>query len=352
MRVLMVTMAVDEHDSVLGFVPSWINNIAQRVEKVNVFTPIYNEASHLLENVRVYSLDKKASKLGKFLYFNQIMFRLLLKETDVMFCHMSPYLASRTAPYARLFGVPVVWFRAHGSVNLDVRVAHFFTTRIATSSEMGFRIKSNKVVVIGQGIDVGRFKPGIGPSQRRCRTVLSVGRISPIKDYETLIRATNVLVNEKEIRDLEFVIVAQVYPSEQGYYEGVRKLVRELNLEGHVKFTGAVPYGQIVPYYQGCDIFVNPSLAGSLEKTVLEAMACARPAITSNEAYYPVFDDEMRKKCFFAKGDYRELANKIEWFLANSEEKLASRLREIVVKGHSIDSLADNLVKIFEEVIH
>ena len=60
----------------------------------------------------------------------------------------------------------------------------------------------------------------------------------------------------------------------------------------------------------------------------------------------------MKDRCFFAKGDYRELANKIEWFLTNNEEELVTRLREIVVKGHSIDSLANNLVKIFKEVIH
>ena len=351
MRVLMITPAVDEGDSVLGFIPSWINRIAKRVERINVFTPRYDEASHLLENIKVYSWNEKTTKLGKLLYFTRTLVRLLLRETDVMFCHMSPYLASRTAPFGKLFGVPVVWFRAHASVNLDARIAHFLCNKVVTSSKEGFRIKSKKVVIIGQGIDIDKFKPGVSRNEKRC-TILSVGRLSPVKDYETLIRAANVLVTEKGIGDLEFVIVGGTYPSERDYYKRIRKMVGELNLEENIRFVGSVPHSETVAYYQGCDVFVNAGLTGSLDKAVLEAMACARPVITSNEAYYPLFDDEMREKCFFAKGDYRGLANKIEWFLTNNEEKLATRLREIVVKGHSIDSWANNLVKVFQEVAH
>jgi len=350
MKVLMVTPRVDELHPILGFIPTWINNLAKRVKILHVLTLGYNEKTYLLDNVIVHSLDRRKNKLGKIIYFNNTMLKLR-KKVDVVFCHMYPDLAALSALYGRLLGIPVVWFRAHGSINLTARIAYFLVSRVVTSSEQGFKIKGNKVIIIGQGIDTNKFKPADRP-ERENKVILAVGRISPIKNYETLIKAANILINEKKMKNLSFVIVGGVpVASQRGYFERLKKMVKEFKLEGYIEFIGPMSYGDIVSYYQNCDIFVNPSHASSLEKTVLEAMACEKPVITSNIAYYlDVFDEELRKKCYFEKNDYKALADRIEYFLNNDETSLKKKLREIVVQHHSVEHLMDSLVNIFKEV--
>ena len=356
MRVLMVTPMVDEKHPILGFIPSWVNALAKRVDKLHVFTLKHNEKTRLLENVTVYSLDSKSGKLSKILYLNNTMIKLLRKEeVNVMFCHMYPSLALWTAPYAKLFGVPVIWWRTHGSVSLTARIVHFLADKVVTASKESFRIRSNKIIITGHGIDTDRFKPAknLERKNKSKKIILSVGRISPIKNYETFIKAADILVNEKGMKDLEFVIVGGVpMASQEEYYEKLKKMVKELELEDYVKFVGAVPHTEVVKYYQQCDIFVSTSQTGSVDKVVLEAMACEKPVLVCNETFRELLRP-YENLCLFRHKNFKDMAEKLKNIIANKHlwEKIGIHNREKVISNHSISHLADSLTNIFREVI-
>lgn len=354
MKVLMVTPAVDEKDSFFGFIPTWINNLAQRVDKLHVITLGYNEETQLSKNVTVYSLGKKSGKLSKLLYFNSIILRIIPK-VDVVFCHMFPDFTLISAPYAKLFRKPIVTWYVHRHVSRRLRLAHFLASKMVTASEESLRIKSDKIIITGHGIDTDRFKPAIRQKREGDKmTILSVGRISPIKDYETLVRAADIIINQRGMKDLEFLIVGGVQTSsETAYYEGLRKMVEELKLNDYVKFVGFVPYRDIIRYHQQCDIHVNLCPTGGLDKAVLEAMACEKPEIVCNEAFRDLlkpYDDI----CLFRHQDPRDMAEKIKDFAKFSYEdiwaKIGKHNREKVIKNHSIFHLVNKLVGIFEEV--
>ena len=352
MKVIMVTPRVDEQDPVLGFIPTWVNSLASRLERLDVITLGHSENSKLSENVTVYSLGKRSGKPGKLLYLNGSMLGLIRNKPDVMFCHMSPSLAAITAPYGKLFGVPVVWWRTHGGINMATRFVHFLADKIATASKESFRIKSDKVIITGHGIDTDRFKPlAAAKSDRKKKSILAAGRISPVKDYETFIGAADVMVNEKGVGDIEFLIVGGApMAAHEAYYEMLRQTVKAKGLENHVKFVGPVPYTEMAGYYQSCDVFISNSRTGSIDKTVLEAMACQKPALTSNKAYTGVFG-EYAKDLMFSEGDHLDLAEKIDNLLSKSEQQrgnIGIELRRIVETEHSIDHLMDQLVAIFK----
>lgn len=365
MKVLMITPRVDESHDILGFIPGWIRKLAEKVDKLFVITFQYNTKTPLPENVIVYGVNRlgekwdRASKalrvirlLGRLIYFNIIMLRIVSK-VDVVFCHMHPEFTIRAAPYAKLFRVPVVTWYVHGHVSRSLKIAHFLSNKMVTASKESLRIKNDKIIITGHGIDTEGFKPAVNLERKNKKAILSVGRISPRKDYETIIKAADILVNEKGMKDLDFVIVGGVpIASQEEYYERLKKMVRELELEDYVKFVGSVPYGDVLGYYQQCDIFVSTSQTGSLDKAVLEAMACEKPVITSNIAYYlDIFDEEMQEKCYFRKDDYKALASKIEYFLNNEEIELRKKLRNIVVTNHSMIHLANSLVKVLNDVM-
>jgi len=266
-----------------------------------------------------------------------------------VFVHMVPLYAILAAPWARLAGVPMVMWYTHKHVGLALRVAHALVDKVVTASEQSFRLSSDRVVVTGHGIDTDFFRPADGPRPERPFTVLSVGRISPIKDYETLIEAADVLVNQRGRRDLRFVVVGDAGTAAQAAYrERLLAEVGQRKLAGNFEFVGAVPHSRVGLYYQQADLFVNLSHTDSLDKTVLEAMACGLVPITSNAAFQPVLGMPS-VRLTFAAGDAQGLADRIERLAQLSpveRESLGRELRSIVVRQHSVQGLMDRLVAV------
>jgi len=354
MKVLMITPLVDAHEAILGFIVTWLIKLASKVDTLHVVTLGYNGETRLPQNVTVYNLGERKNKITKYCYFSRIMISLLRKrEVDVIFCHMFPVFTFMAAPWAKLLRIPIVQWYAHGRVDFKLRAAHAIADKIVTPSKESFRIRSDKVIITGHGIDIDRFSPATPRETRKSRdkhVVLSAGRISPVKNYETLIAAADILVNRKNMGDLEFIIAGGVpITSQQMYYEKIVKLAQELHLGDKLKFVGQIPYTEVVAYYQVCDIFVNTSQTGSVDKAVLEAMACAKPVLTSNEAFHGILAD-YAALLLFATENPEELSNKIETLLQMDRAERAqigANLRKIVEKEHSIDHLVDRLVEVF-----
>jgi len=351
-KVLMLTPEVAAK-AWQGFIVTWINKLASKMDALHVVTLEYDRETVLPENVTVYNLGERKNKLTKYLYFSRIILNLLRKKAvDIVFCHMYVVFVFMVVPWVKPLRIPIVHWYARGGVDCKLRIAHLLAAKVVTPSKESFRIKSRKVVVTGHGIDTDIFRPagrrGRGGNKR---VILSVGRISPVKDYETLIRAADILVNKKGMSNLEFLIAGGVpIPSQQAYYEKMVKLTQELELTDRFIFAGPIPHTGVVDYYQACDLFVNTSRTGSVDKSVLEAMACEKPVLTSNEAFEDILAD-YAESLLFQSENPEELAGKIDSLLQmdkQEREKLGASLRNIVDRNHSIDRLTDRLVAIFE----
>jgi glycosyltransferase involved in cell wall biosynthesis len=133
------------------------------------------------------------------------------------------------------------------------------------------------------------------------------------------------------------------------YLEKLKRLVVKHGLKDKIIFTGAKPHDQLPEYYSQSDIFVNMSATGSLDKTVLEAMAIGVIPITSNEALEEVFSE--LKDQLMIKRNSKQLADKIKWAfdLPNKEkESLSSKILDIVKENHNLDNLVDKIVVLFK----
>ena len=340
----MITQKVDSDDDILGFTHTWVNKLAERVEKLYVLALAVGRHS-LRDNVELFSMGKERenSRVDRLVNFNRVVARLVLsRKVDLVFIHMCPRYAILAAPYAKLMRVPMVMWYAHGSVNPELKIAHSLVDRVATSTKEGFRLKSDKVSIVGQGIDTDRFKPLAVRDEGSTKVILSVGRISPIKNYETLIEAADILVNKKGLEDLEFVIVGNVgTEAQKGYFDKIQEMVKKCRLKEIFHFVGSVPHFEVVRHYQNCDIFVNLSPTGALDKAPLEAMACAKMSLVCNKSFTEDFGDYM-DILMFENGNAGDLAEKVLNVIkldASSRLVLGKALRDIVVQGHSVGRL-------------
>ncbi|GEM_PF-152024 len=345
MKLLILTQKVDKNDDVLGFFHAWIKEFAKHCEKITVICLGKGEYD-LPENVKVLSLGKEdgVSRLGYVFHFYQYTWRER-KNYDSVFVHMNKEYILLGAPIWKFYRKKIGFWHAHGHTDFFLKIAEKLSDFIFTSTESGFRLPSKKVFVVGQGIDTELFKPEEIQRARKTFEIVTVGRISPVKDYETLISAAAILSRKNAIFHITIIGGASSF-GEKKYLNSLQARVLAEHLEKNILFEGAVSNAKILKYLQASNLFVNMSHTGSLDKAILEAMSSALPVITCNEALSDILA-AYKDTCLFPKKSAALLAKKIEHCIAmNSAERriFGERLRDIVVKGH-------NLVKFAEKIL-
>ncbi len=348
-KLLIVTQKIDENDDVLSFFQEWIRSFAGKWEKIYVICLKLGKYN-LPSNVKVLSLgkEKKQNKLGYLIKFYRYIWRLR-KEYDSVFVHMNPLYVPLGWPVWGVTKKKISLWYAHGHVPFMLKIANYFTDIAFASTKEGYRLKSEKLKIVGQGIDTNKFLPADSKRNDGKFKIVTIGRISVSKDYETLINAVKEL---PEKHNFSVSIVGGVsYERENLYLDSLKNKVRESGLENIIRFIGPVPNKDIVEILQGADLFVNMSHTGSLDKANLEAMSCGLPLITCNEAFGPILG-HYRGRMTYPKKDHLALAEKIKWAMnldAESRSRISSDLRNIVVRDHNLESLITKISSILNE---
>lgn len=348
MKLLIITQKVDERDQVLGFMHRWIEEFARRCETLTVIC-LEEGTHHLPKNVKVLSLgkEKRPSRIRYVLRFWYYIWRERAAYNGV-FVHMNQIYVLLGWPLWRLAGKRVALWYAHGTVSGSLRVAEKMADGVFTSTASGFRIRSDKVHIVGQGIDTDYFAPVERP-ENPVPKIIMIGRLSPSKDQATLIRAFDLLVEAGEKFEAD-IIGSAGREGQESYAEELRRMVAEKHLEARIRFVGGVPHKDILKYLQNADIFVNTGLTGSLDKAGLEAMATGLPVLTCNEAYEDVLGD-YRDLLMFRKKDPVDLARKLIVLLRMdiaSRSRLRHAMRSIVVEHHQVSGLVQKIITILE----
>jgi glycosyltransferase involved in cell wall biosynthesis len=149
-----------------------------------------------------------------------------------------------------------------------------------------------KLRLIPEAVDHELFHPGDrGEAQRRLADryaiegpfVLFVSSLWPYKNCEGLLRAF--ALSKSELAGHRLVIVG---PGRDKTYVGeLRALADELGIADDVTWVGGVPLEETVHFYRAADVFVYPSHNETFGLTILEAMACGCPVVTSDRSAMP-----------------------------------------------------------------
>ncbi len=352
-KLLFITQKVDKDDDVLGIYHRWIEELAKKVEVLNVIC-LYRGRTELPTNVRVYSLGKEEgqSKLKYILRFWKYLFQLR-GEYESVFVHMNPEYVIMAGWWWRLTGKKIILWYAHYLANLKLRIAAFFANKIVTSTRLAYPLESKKLTVLQQGIDTSRFAPANIKAQitNYKFRVLFLGRIAPVKDLETLLSAVKIV--RQKVPGIALTIVGEPTAGksvEIAYYEKIKKMTQDLGLQDRVSFMGRVANNKTVAIYQDHDLFVNLTTTGSFDKSTLEAMACGVPVLVSNRAFEEYFDANLQSRLMFVEGDAEDLHRKITNFISLPEaqkQQITTKLRNIIVERHGLSGLVNRLVTQF-----
>ena len=307
-KLCIIAQKVDEHDDLLGFFVGWIREFEKHFD------------------VEVVALHDKTPrpKLIRWIVFVYRVFRGGV-GSDAIFCHMSPIFAV----IAGLTSKPTYLWYLHREVSWRLLLAEKFCTKIFTASAESLNLKSKKIVALGHGIDTSRFAANSKHEIRNSKKIkiLSVGRISPIKHYEVLLRT-----------GLPATIVGRpIMPGDFSYFEGLKKFA-------NARFVGFVPYTDMPRYYAEADVIVNMAPRGGLDKAVLEGMAAGCIPLTSNDAFRPIFG-AYAELFIVPFDDAKALAERIERLCQLSPDE-QERLRTFVTGAVQPFDLSLTIAKI------
>ncbi len=340
-KLLIVTQKIDRTDNVLGSFHEWVKEFARHYSTVTVIA-LYVGEYNLPPHVNVLSLGKEkgVSRL-KYLYR---FFKYIIQYRDAydqVFVHMNQVYVMLAGWLWKHWHKKIALWYTHRQVDFKLRIAEKYADVIFTAAKESFNVPSTKVKIVGHGIRIERFVnplPRIGKHNR----IVSVGRISAIKNLETLVEAANILRNES--MRLSWDIIGPADSAlDKAYEEKIKKDIVEKKLSLEVAIHPPVPNLQIARWYWQSDLAVNLTPTGGIDRVVLEAIIAGAVPLVSNQAFRPLFG-EYADDLIFTFGDPADLAKKIRALYNRDLGSLRKVLADRVVNSYDVRMFIDRVV--------
>lgn len=184
------------------------------------------------------------------------------------------------------------------------------------------------------------------------KIILTVTRIIHRKGVDLVIEAVHKL--KKEIPDIMYIVVGNGPDMEY-----CRDLVKKLDLNDYVHFTGKVPYEELNPFYNMCDVFVMVPRSDETEVegfgiVYLEANACKKPVIGSKSAGVPSAVLHKETGLLVEEENVDELTKTLNKILSDEPfaQKLGDQGFERVIEDANWDSLSKKLFSEMNTQLH
>jgi glycosyltransferase involved in cell wall biosynthesis len=322
---VFVTQQVDPEHPVLAATVPKIRALARRFDEVAVLAASAVPGA-LPENCRVVEYGAEA-RVERGRRYAAALERELRRRPAAVLVHMTPLLAVLAAPLVRPRKVPLLLWFTHWRRSRTLVLAERVSSAVLTVDRRSFPLASAKVVAIGHGIDLGRFTCTQRTPAARLR-VVALGRTSPAKGYETIVRAAALADVDLELRG----------PSFTDEERAERARLEELG----ARVAEPVPYDGVPALLFGKDVLVNNMREGALDKVVYEAAATCMPVLASNSGFDDVLPPELR----FAREDPRDLADRLVRLRDADRNAIGIALRAAVEERHSVEHWADEVVRV------
>lgn len=274
----------------------------------------------LLQSIKLGSLDLRRSLYHLFYLVEALLIGQWMRQQGLS--HLHVHFATPAASVGMLcktvFGISFS-FTVHGPDEFyDVQgyclqekilcadfilcISHYARSQVMKLSPVSAWTKMD---ICRLGVDPERFKPMPKTDGESRKHVLCVGRLTPAKGQAILLEAVALLIQQKRSITLTFVGMGPDYDSLQAH-------TKNLGIEDHVHFAGAVDQEHILDYYQVADIFVLPSFAEGLPVVLMEAMAMGIPCVTTAITGIPELIQNRENGVLVPASDVVSLASAIQ----------------------------------------
>ncbi len=241
-------------------------------------------------------------------------------------------------------------------VNLLYRIAFYFNERVVfqNQEDMEFLlskelIREEKVMLIkGSGINTELFKPTEIEDNKERPVFLMISRLLWDKGVGEFIEAGRIL-KERAV-DAELWLLG---PFDEGNPAGVpREYIQKAQDQGLIKYLGQTQ--DVRPYIAKADAVVLPSYREGIPRVLLEAMAMAKPIITTDSVGCREVCKDGQNGFLVRPKDPQSLAEAMENFLKTSPEekrKMGALGRSIVLTMFDEKIIIQKYLNLIHELI-
>ncbi|GAA2595127.1 GT4 family glycosyltransferase PelF [Actinomadura fulvescens] len=134
----------------------------------------------------------------------------------------------------------------------------------------------DRIETVYNGVDPEHFP--VAGTEPAVPTISWAGRVDPIKDLETLIRAFALVVDD--VPEARLRLFGGTPAGAEQYRDRCEALAAELGVGGRVTFEGRVD--DIRDAYAAGTVVVLSSISEGFPYTLIEAMTCARPTVATD----------------------------------------------------------------------
>jgi glycosyltransferase involved in cell wall biosynthesis len=343
LRVVFISQALDRDDPAVPHTARWVEALARKpsVDHTAVLA-LRTGRYDVPDNVDVYRFGR-ANRLATLGAFYRGVGRCLRRRPDLFFVHQGGPYPLLLLPFRLVSRIPVVQWKAHGVIT---RAMAFYARRcddlVFTATPASFPMEIPKVRVVGHGIDTHAFRT---EASAPVGDLIAACRIAPSKRVEQMVRAV-AHTNSTFGTAYRLNLYGPTLPGDEAYAAGIESLIDRLGARDTVTLHGAVTHEQLPKLFNGHRACLNFS-SGSLDKSVLEAMACGLPLISTNESVAEIVTPTLAALLLTDRERTDLQAAAIHGLLQRPDAELArvgEDLRAVVVAEHSIDRLFDRIL--------
>jgi len=280
-------------------------------------------------------------------------FKNLLREYDIIHFHevdfSFPFFSFlvKKPKVLHLHGIHIDFFkRYHLSRIIFKHVADYYITitRQMEKDLAKLGITTNRIIYLPNSIDVNSFHP---KGEKEDNLLLYLGRIVPVKGLHVLLESL------RYVKQSTCLMIAGPIGDFE-YYQHITEQIERENRKGRHKVTylGTIPQQELIRIYQKASIFILPSFWEAFPVTILEALSCETPVITTPVGGNPEVIRNFENGILVPVNDTSKLAEAINYLLDDKDRRLemGRKGREWVIKNFSVEVIARRLRRIYQEM--
>ena len=215
--------------------------------------------------------------------------------------------------------------------------------------------------IIREPVDTEQFHPSIqrnkiesvvGGNIKKHQFVLGfVGSISPVKGLEYLIESMAMI--KKRLPGIILLIVGGKLTSQEHYYSEIHQLVKRLNIEDDVIFTGHISHDKLPEVFRLFDTLVLPSVNEGTPVCILEAMSSQVPVIATRVGGISEQVINKRTGILVPPKDPHALTNAIISLVLDSDKRLqmAQNGRKRAIEMFSVEKCKSEYTRLYLRVL-
>jgi glycosyltransferase involved in cell wall biosynthesis len=204
-----------------------------------------------------------------------------------------------------------------------------------------FGVPKEKMTAIPNGIDLSKYR-NLG-YEREENTLLFVGRLSPVKRLDLLLKAT------AQVKRKSPGIKLRIIGRDWGVKSQLITLAKELDIMENIEFLHEIPFESLVEHYNRAKVFVLTSKYEAFGITIMEAIGCETPVVVTAVGGVPEVVGDSGILC---KENESDVAKGILELITDEKKyedmKERTKIRRL---KFSWDDIARNVKSVYEHIL-